>query len=36
MGLKAHLMKHDFQVDLNQKREMLEVLVDRLEDLAEV
>ncbi|CAI4219144.1 unnamed protein product [Parascedosporium putredinis] len=33
MGLKAQLTKHDLHVDLNRKREMFEILADRLEDL---
>jgi len=36
MGLKAQLTKHDLHVDLNRKREMFEILADRLEDLNQV
>ena len=36
MGLKAHLLRQDVQMDLNRKRETLEVLMDRMRDLSKV
>lgn len=36
MGLKAHLLRQDVQSDLNRKREVLEVLMDRMRDLSKV
>ena len=36
MGLKAHLLRQDVQGGLNQKREALEVLMDRMRDLSSV
>lgn len=36
MGLRAHILKHDVQYDLNQRRESLEALMDRMRDLSKV
>lgn len=36
MGLRAHILKQDVQCDLNQRRESLEVLMDRMRDLSKV
>lgn len=36
MGLRAHILKQEVQSDLSQRRESLEVLMDRMRDLGKV
>jgi hypothetical protein len=36
LGIKAHVRRQEIQADLNRKRELLELIVDRLNDLSQV